>query len=320
TLFEAGTTENGDYIMLCFTPQNRELHLVNISRETQVSVTFSQWRSRASRNFIFMENRFVHENSTGAWSIYPNGDIVKEQTSYNEWFSQKEQEDKINPAVISSYTRIILKNINTIGINTEKKLVINAHVLCLNNGGHIKMESYGRQQLQCTAQRDGQHEFLFPDGSRVHIHRSGMLILRSSNAAIPDIFIPSILNAALCAATSEYFCGNQFYYKEPLVHLVLKNKGDSPLNTIKHLREVTDISLIEAKKIIDSAPAPVLRFSTELAAQAVKSKLESQGAEAEIHHADKEHRIKQEIISTHRFFSQFVEPFIEHILVNGSRH
>jgi large subunit ribosomal protein L7/L12 len=54
--------------------------------------------------------------------------------------------------------------------------------------------------------------------------------------------------------------------------------GDSKINVIKAVREVTGLGLVEAKAIVDAAPKAVKENATKAEAEDMKSKLEAAGA------------------------------------------
>ncbi len=64
--------------------------------------------------------------------------------------------------------------------------------------------------------------------------------------------------------------------------VVLTAVGDKKIQVIKAVREITGLGLKEAKAVVDSAPAPVKEGVSKEEAEAVKAKLEEQGATAEI--------------------------------------
>ena len=64
--------------------------------------------------------------------------------------------------------------------------------------------------------------------------------------------------------------------------VILKDAGANKINTIKAVREVTSLGLKEAKDLVDSAPAPIKEGITKEEAEALKAKLEEQGASVQI--------------------------------------
>lgn len=64
--------------------------------------------------------------------------------------------------------------------------------------------------------------------------------------------------------------------------LVLSGVGDSKINVIKAVRELTNLGLKEAKDLVDSAPKPVLENVSKEDADAGASKLQEAGATTEL--------------------------------------
>jgi len=64
--------------------------------------------------------------------------------------------------------------------------------------------------------------------------------------------------------------------------VVLTAVGDKKIQVIKAVREVTSLGLKEAKELVDGAPQPVKTGVAKEEAEAVKAKLEEQGATVEL--------------------------------------
>lgn len=64
--------------------------------------------------------------------------------------------------------------------------------------------------------------------------------------------------------------------------VILKDIGPKKIQVIKAVREVTSLGLKEAKDLVDSAPKPVKEGVSKEEAEAIKSKLEEQGATVEL--------------------------------------
>ncbi|MEC4677075.1 MAG: 50S ribosomal protein L7/L12 [Nitrospirota bacterium] len=64
--------------------------------------------------------------------------------------------------------------------------------------------------------------------------------------------------------------------------VVLTAAGDKKIQVIKAVRELTDLGLKEAKDLVDSAPKAVKAGVSKEEAEAVKAKLEEQGATVEV--------------------------------------
>ena len=64
--------------------------------------------------------------------------------------------------------------------------------------------------------------------------------------------------------------------------VVLNAAGDKKIQVIKAVRELTSLGLKEAKELVDSAPKPVKTGVAKEEAEAMKAKLEEQGAIVEL--------------------------------------
>jgi large subunit ribosomal protein L7/L12 len=64
--------------------------------------------------------------------------------------------------------------------------------------------------------------------------------------------------------------------------VILKAAGPSKLKVVKAVKELTGLGLKEAKELVDSAPKEIKENIAKDEADALKAKLEEQGAEVEI--------------------------------------
>ncbi|MCK5732271.1 MAG: 50S ribosomal protein L7/L12 [Tenericutes bacterium] len=87
---------------------------------------------------------------------------------------------------------------------------------------------------------------------------------------------PSAMAAAPAAAVEEVDEGP----KE--VDVMLKEVGPSKVKVIKVIREVTGLGLIDAKKLVDSAPVVVKEKISEDAGKELQEKLQTAGATVEL--------------------------------------
>ena len=65
-------------------------------------------------------------------------------------------------------------------------------------------------------------------------------------------------------------------------NVFLKSSGESKLNVIKIVREVTTLGLKEAKDLVDAAPKMIKEGLKKEEAEEIKKKLESAGATVEL--------------------------------------
>lgn len=64
--------------------------------------------------------------------------------------------------------------------------------------------------------------------------------------------------------------------------VILTAAGDKKIQTIKVIREITQLGLKEAKDLVDSAPKEVVADVSKDEAETIKKKLEEVGATAEV--------------------------------------
>jgi large subunit ribosomal protein L7/L12 len=64
--------------------------------------------------------------------------------------------------------------------------------------------------------------------------------------------------------------------------VILSAAGDKKIQVIKVVREITGLGLKEAKELVDGSPKPVKTGASKEDADAIKAKLEEQGAVVEI--------------------------------------
>ena len=64
--------------------------------------------------------------------------------------------------------------------------------------------------------------------------------------------------------------------------VILSAAGEKKIQVIKVVREITSLGLKEAKDLVDGAPKPVKTAISKEEAEAIKAKLEEQGAVVEI--------------------------------------
>ncbi len=64
--------------------------------------------------------------------------------------------------------------------------------------------------------------------------------------------------------------------------VILTSAGQSKINVIKAVREITGLGLKEAKELVDGAPKPIKEKISKEDADVVKEKLETAGATVEV--------------------------------------
>ena len=90
---------------------------------------------------------------------------------------------------------------------------------------------------------------------------------------------PQVVAGAAPAATEDTGAGEQ---TKSTVSVMLKEGGESKIQVIKALREITGLGLQEAKAIVDAAPKAVKENIAVAEAEDIKKKLEEAGATVEL--------------------------------------
>jgi len=89
--------------------------------------------------------------------------------------------------------------------------------------------------------------------------------------------------AAPAAAAAPVAAGEAAAEEEKSAYTVtLTAAGDSKINVIKAVREITGLGLAESKGLVDGAPKPVKENVPKAEAEEAKKKLEEAGATAEL--------------------------------------
>lgn len=316
--FEIGLLSNGERILLMFNTQTKEITLLNIDTNDQITFLFEEWKLSGHRQFIFQDDMFHHLNHKGTFKISTTGEIITADIPTKNAFEQRgKQLQKIRQE--HSYLQNVFKNVNEVFINEKNNLVFNIHELHIKQGSHIKLDTTHSTVKKIKAVKHSHKEYIFEDGSIAEINRGGVLILKSSNDAIPWIYVPLVLDSSLGIATETDFAGNDFYYKEPQYEVRLVSPGPKLISAIQVIKEQLQIGLTDAKKIADSAPSVITNCMTEANAVKLKKGLADIAAIAELKPI-KEKEAYPDKISAAIFFERYVEQFIHTIISYGAKN
>ena len=101
--------------------------------------------------------------------------------------------------------------------------------------------------------------------------------------AIEDEFgIKAAAAVATVAAAPAAGAGAEPVEEQTEFTVTLTAVGDSKINVIKAVRELTQLGLKEAKDLVDAAPKPIKEGVARDEAEKIKAALEEQGAKVEI--------------------------------------
>ncbi|MBE7173546.1 MAG: hypothetical protein INR73_23440 [Williamsia sp.] len=226
---EIGQKKNGEYLLLLFNVSNSKVIILNLATGKGGSIHFNDSRKSEYKNFIFYNGRFTYcslgytskhwlfelEEHGGPeqWGTIVVESIENLPSTMIDYY--KNREKKLKEVQYKKWDKSVLKNVTAVFINQVNNLVFNnAHELRLTDHSIIKLERTHFLDGRLVATAHGKDEFCFPDGSAITINRAGMLILKSSNPLIDTIYIPSVLDADLSAATEHDIAGNYYYYPE----------------------------------------------------------------------------------------------------------
>jgi len=91
--------------------------------------------------------------------------------------------------------------------------------------------------------------------------------------------VPVAAAAAGAAASAEAAPAAE---EKTTFDVILASAGEKKIQVIKAVRELTNLGLKEAKDLVDSAPQPLRQGVSKEEAEAMKAKLEEQGATVEL--------------------------------------
>lgn len=317
--FEIVELNNGEHLLFMFSPNKKIIVLLNITTGDKKNITFYEYGNTnrsGLKDFIYIGDSFYHRSSNQTWRIGVNGTVELEPELNTNLFIQKKPL-KLESA--TQYSQGVFKNINEIYINENNNLVFNVHELQIKSNVHIKLDKATNKIPVTGSTKTPQNEFVFQDGSSIEVNRSGVLILKSSNEAIPLIYIPSIIDSTLGIAAGDEFAGNGYYYKDNLCEVFLTNSGKQPLLVVKYIQETTQKGLADAKIIVDSVPSSIVELVTETKANKMQKELQALGAstKAEIMLNQED---KLTIISPALFYTKYIQAFVNTIQSYGAKN
>lgn len=119
---------------------------------------------------------------------------------------------------------------------------------------------------------------LTQDEILAYLDEATILELNELVKAIEDKYGVSAAAPVAVAATADAAAD-----AEPAsVTVTLKDVGGTKVAVIKAVREITGLGLVDAKKLVDSAPAEIKKDIAPEEAEEIKKKLEAAGAAVEV--------------------------------------
>ena len=305
-------TKNGEFFLLTFFKQSREITILNLKENTSISVPFKKWTYRGKQSFIAMDGVFYWGSNKYGYQIDTEGKINAYQKDYTALYKsnlkvQKEFEDK------HGVRQGIFKNIHTVTINASGNIGLNRNSLFLDRGTHYKIVATAVQlNPQANAARHG-NIFQFSDGSTIEINLDGILILTSSSQSIGPIYISSYMQGTLGLFCDNHFAGNNYFYKEALYEIkLLENSTISKIALVKQVKIATGVGLKQSKEIVDELPQVLPKRFTKKELDQCMQELETLNVSAEVIPVGEEQSTKE--IKADLFKERYLSVFINTIL------
>ena len=204
---------------------SKRLVLLNLVNRSRKETTVPEWLKSNNQRFEFYENCFWYEKDKETiLRIDLSGEVTAlklEELNPVRTFLLGRLAKEIKPIIVPRHYQIF-KRSRCVFINENDQLIFSSHALYVNNGGVIKLDTTTKLIAKISAKMIAENIFEFEDGSRITHHRSGMLIFKSSNLAIPEFFIPSILNRGLAIASADRFAGADYFFYEKESGVVIR--------------------------------------------------------------------------------------------------
>ncbi len=200
---------DADGLQLCqLRPADSQLSVLHLSTKAYTRMDFPA-SAGADYKLLFVEGQFyvVEANSKYCYQIDFQNKLWRHVGTKRE--DLRKALDKIARAesfYFGPYTYKVLSSHNTIGINERGELQL-SHYSLQWEGQNVRLQKAYTGRFKAVAKREGK-TFYFEDGSAVHTNSEGMIRLRSSDASLPDIFIPTALDFTLTIATDTFYTGS----------------------------------------------------------------------------------------------------------------
>lgn len=214
--------EDGEFILAAFYRKEMLITMLNLQTREFHKKKISL-KGNADDYVLFEDNNFylfdinvrecyrimIHKGELHINDISLNNNIEKD---YHDYIT------KIDLFINSISNHDVVLNLMPLCITKEKTLQFNRHNLDINlrHSNYNSIDLVARRKfipdIEAVYEKINKR-FRFPDGSAIYRDSIGMLILKSSNADIPTIYMPTTMNLQLAMATQEAFTGNNSFFK-----------------------------------------------------------------------------------------------------------
>lgn len=214
-VYALGINDADEFELFYYFEKESKLCYLNLDTKEFATIAFGYKSIELSYKFYFLLGNYylIDTKSNEVWQFrYENESINFEQIFGNGLDVALDAYNK----KISMFWCVgnnVLKSFNRIAVDENGSLLVNIHRLDVSRPDYIYLFPDRNSQPQVTAQREND-QFVFPDGSSVRFDKVGMLTLISSNASIPEFYIPTSLQFSLGVASETEFAGNNYFFDE----------------------------------------------------------------------------------------------------------
>lgn len=204
----------------------------------------------------------------------------------------------------------VYQNLKQISIVHGGLLKFGKHELVFKNKGLFLTHNENKKTISVQASEESSGKFSFHDGSTIHHNRNGMLLLKSSNHLIPNIYIPTALNSPLGMATEDTFAGNAYYQMNRKIEIKVSSRPTYEVIKIVGDRIGEKDLRIVREMIING----VIVVDNEKEMNLLKVELDRMNEDFFVRKRGKE----QQVIEVVDFYEIYIKKFINHILSHGA--
>jgi len=252
-----------------------------------------------------------------SWKYYTEKDYFTVDSSYKIHLDGSVtasegmfQIKKKNPPI--SYPKPIYVNLNRVIISPIGRLCFGKHELFHKNGTlMLRLLASPPAPIKIAADALVAGVFQFPDGSKIHHNKNGMLTLVSSNRELPNVYFPCVLGNALGAATTATFTGDPYYRMDQRNELFFDDENFMRADAITLIQTILVVRLESASQIVEKRVATSDDHSK---LQYLQEKLGEKGINTTL----KQRGLSQTLLPPDQFYLKYIQPFIDQIIAHGN--
>jgi ribosomal protein L7/L12 len=320
-LHDAGTTSDGELVVICYIPQQKVVHIVNLTTQKILKISFAKntrskyFEERKLVNqFLFFQDAFHCHTDHKNWTITLAGKVYEGSTATIEHLEKRLSDNKTRMGHLGFQS--VLRNPKSVWISTDGNLVLNMHHLVIDHHRGLIWETNHSGNAEIYARHIDKDAFEFSNGCRIEMNHHGVCRLTGYDQ-VPDIYIPTPIDYALGVATEAEFAGNPYFRKHTLHRLTLIEPAKDKLNTVKTLSKDAQLSLTKSKVIVTEAPTEIGAFGITVARN-IKDSLELIGAKVAMEDDYTVTPLSQIEITTEEFYKKYIKRFIQNVRNHGT--